>query len=157
MASQGSYEETKALANTPTTQSNGAKYVCCESETSIKDVTLCNGASTMISGTPNAIGKRIIINWGKQGTLFKYGGANAAEQADINFTWNADLLVASMFSPSELATSAQRTNTGSIWCDKFETILNTDGTETTLVTNIGFGGKSKCTYQINTSINTHAP
>ena len=71
-----------------TNQSSGAKYVCCESEITIKDVTKCNGSSSMISGTPNAIQKRIIINWDKQATSYKYGGANTGEQADVNLTWN---------------------------------------------------------------------
>lgn len=150
----GTYESKVAsTSNISATQTAGSVFLCCESETSIQDAGKCNGAAYFNTGQSNAsyaIDKRIIINWGKNNTLFKYGGTTTVAQKDINLKWNPDILLASMYHPAEPSTVTKKTTDGTVWCDKFMTSLGTAKAATTLISSKGLNGRSKCSYILTT-------
>jgi hypothetical protein len=150
VAENGTYESLIAsISNISGTQTSGAKYLCCNSLTAAQDVTKCNGSAYVNSAASNTsygIDKRLVINWSKNNTAWKYGSAVVAGQIDINMNWNPDILMASLYHPAQPAASSTRTADGTLWCDENSTILNADKSEKVLITNNGFNGRTKCTY-----------
>lgn len=130
----------KITASTTSTGAAGAVYAICE-VASYNDPTKCNGgtkghkiASAALT-TATAIAYRV-VSW---------IGITAKGDSTYLWTWNNDVLLASVMQTAWTGTTA--TEDGTKWCGDFKVTLKKDGTAGSGKATNGLNGKSKCTFQ----------
>jgi hypothetical protein len=137
----GSYPS-KITAGTSSSYASGPVWVAC---TDISDALKCNGGAgynNAATTKSHNVKNRLVIKAASTAQHQVAGDSSA-----YTWTWNQDLLLASMYHPAGSTVKID----GTQWCSKFSNQLNTTSySAVEMSVSKGLSGRSKCSFLIQT-------